>query len=238
MLNKSISVFLPTLNEEENIKDCVVSVDKYLNKRFKDYEILVIASGSTDKTVEIVNKLANKNKHVKLINSKEKLGYGIALRSGFAHSTKELIFYTDSDNQFDIKDMDKMLPLLSSFDIVSGYRINRQDPIMRIFIANAYNLIINILFNLNIKDVDASFKIYKKKVLDKIELKSETGLIDAEVLIKARKKGFSIGQVGVRHFPRKKGKTVYGTGKRNTFVKPSVIFGVISEIIKLWSDLK
>lgn len=238
MLNKSISVFLPTLNEEENIKDCVVSVDKYLNKRFKDYEILVIASGSTDKTVEIVNKLANKNKHVKLINSKEKLGYGIALRSGFAHSTKELIFYTDSDNQFDIKDMDKMLHLLSSFDIVSGYRINRQDPIMRIFIANVYNLIINILFNLNIKDVDASFKIYKKKVLDKIELKSETGLIDAEVLIKARKKGFSIGQIGVRHFPRKKGKTVYGTGKRNTFVKPSVIFGVISEIIKLWSDLK
>lgn len=238
MIKKSISVFLPALNEEENIKDCVTSIDKYLQRRFNNYEILVIASKSTDKTVEIVLNLIKKNKRLRLINLKGKLGYGMALRSGFANSTKELVFYTDSDNQFEINDMDKILPLLSSYDIVSGYRINRQDPIMRIFIAGVYNLIIRTLFNLDIKDVDASFKIYKKEVLDNIKLRSKTGLIDAEVLIKAKKRGFSIGQVGVRHFPRKKGKTVYGTGKRNTFVKPNVIFGVISEIFKLWPDLK
>ena len=238
MVNKSISVFLPALNEEQNIKDCVSSVNKYLHKRFKDYEILVIASGSTDKTAEIVSNLTKENKLIKLINFKRKLGYGTALRSGFTRSSKELIFYTDSDNQFDIRDMDKRLPLLKSYDIISGYRINRQDPPMRIFIANVYNLLIRILFNFKVKDVDSSFKLYKREVFDNIQLKSKTGLIDAEVLIRAKKKGFSIGQIGVSHYPRTKGKTVYGVGKRNTFVRPSVIIEILKEIKRLWSDLR
>ncbi len=238
MVNKSISVFLPALNEEQNIKDCVSSVNKYLHKRFKDYEILVIASGSTDKTAEIVSNLTKENKLIKLINFKRKLGYGSALRTGFTRSSKALIFSTDSDNQFDIRDMDKRLPLLKSYDIISGYRINRQDPPMRIFIANVYNLLIRILFNFKVKDVDSSFKLYKREVFDNIQLKSKTGLIDAEVLIRAKKKGFSIGQIGVSHYPRTKGKTVYGVGKRNTFVRPSVIIEILKEIKRLWSDLR
>lgn len=238
MVNKSISVFLPALNEEENIKDCVTWVNQYLVKRFKDYEILVIASGSTDKTAEIVSNLVKKNKHVKLINYKKKLGYGTALKSGFAHSSKELIFYTDSDNQFDIADLDKLISLVDSYDIISGYRINRQDPPMRIFIANAYNVLIRVLFGLKVRDVDASFKLYKREVFDKIRLNSKTGLIDAEVLIKAGKKGFRIGQIGVTHYPRTRGRTVYGVGKRNTFVRPRVILDVLWEIKKLWKDLR
>ncbi len=238
MINKSISVFLPALNEQENIKTCLLSVKKYLNKRFKDWEILVISGGSTDKTEKIVRELAKKDKHIKLINFKKKLGYGIALKLGFTHSSKELIFYTDSDNQFNIEDMDKLLPMLSSYDIVSGYRASRQDPPMRIFIADVYNLLIRILFNLKVKDIDSSFKIYKKDVFKGMHLKANTGLIDAEVLIKAQKRGFSIGQVGVRHYPRTKGKTVYGMGKRNTFVRPSVIIEILKEIKRLWAELR
>lgn len=237
MLNKSISVFLPALNEEENIKSCVTSVNSYLKKKFKNYEILVIASGSKDKTPQIVKNLAKKNKHIKLINTKEKLGYGMALRAGFKNSSKELIFYTDSDNQFDINEMDKILPFIDKYDIISGFRINRNDPFMRRVISDTYNLLIRVLFNLKIKDIDASFKLYKRKVLDKIKLNSETGLIDAEVLIKAIKEGFSVGQVGVKHYPRTKGRTVYGT-KRNTFVKPDVIFGIFGEIKRLWPELR
>lgn len=237
MINKSISVFLPALNEEDNIKDCVTSVDKYLRKNFKDYEILIIASGSTDKTAQIVADLARENKRIKLINSKEKLGYGMALKSGFKNSSKELVFYTDADNQFNINDLDKFLPLINQYDIISGYRINRHDPPMRIFIADVYNLLIRILFGIKIKDVDASFKLYKRKVFENIRLRSDTGLIDAEVLIKAKKKGFSIGQIGVKHYARTKGKTVYGT-KRNVFVRPGVILGVLAEIKRLWSELR
>lgn len=236
MLDKSISVFLPALNEEENIKECLTSVNNYLKKNFKEYEILVIANGSTDKTPEIVAKIAKKYKNIRLINTNEKLGYGMALRAGFKNSRKELIFYTDADNQFNIQDLDKFLPLIPTYDIISGYRVDRHDPPLRIFIADVYNLLIRILFDLKVKDVDASFKLYKRKVLNQIKLKSVTGLIDAELLIKAKKKGFSVGQVGVRHFARTKGKTVYGT-KRNVFVRPSVILGVLTEMKRLWSDL-
>ncbi|MCL5439128.1 MAG: glycosyltransferase family 2 protein [Patescibacteria group bacterium] len=241
MIKKSISVFLPTLNEQENIKTCVLSIKKYLSKRFEDYEILVISGGSTDNTEKIVRDLAKRDKRILLISQKKNLGYGAALRSGFSRSSKELVFYTDADNQFNIKDLDILLPLLTSFDIVAGFRINRQDPLMRIFVAWVYNMFIRILFNLDVLDIDASFKLYKKDVFKKIKLKANTGLIDAEILIKAKKNGFSIGQIGVKHYPRTKGKTVYEMGNRNkivAFVKPRVIIDVLSEIRNLWSDLR
>jgi glycosyltransferase involved in cell wall biosynthesis len=238
MIDTSISVFLPALNEEENIQSCILSVTKYLRKRFKDYEILVIASGSTDRTEEIVLDLAKKDPHIRLISNKKALGYGTALRSGFANASKDLIFYTDSDNQFNINDMDLLLQLLDRYDIISGYRINRQDPMMRIFIAHVYNLMMRILFHCTIRDIDASFKLYKRKVFQQMQLWANTGLVDAEVLIKAKKNGFSIGQVGVRHYPRIKGTAIYGMGKRNTFVRPSVVIKILAEMKKLWSDLR
>lgn len=240
MKQKSISVFLPALNEQENIKTCVQAAQKYLSRRFKDYEILVISSGSTDNTEKIVKELTKKDQRIKSIHHK-KIGYGIALRSGFANSSKELIFYTDADNQFNIEEMDKLLPLLSTYDIVSGFRVNRQNPPMRIFIASVYNMLIRILFNLDIRDIDASFKLYKREVLKNMQLRANTGLIDAEVLIKAKKNGFSIGQIGVTHYPRIKGQSIYEIDKGNklfAFVKPSVIIGIFSEIKKLWSDLR
>lgn len=241
MINKSISVFLPALNEQENIKTCIFSVKRYLDKRFKDYEILVISDGSTDNTNKIVKEFAKKDRHIKLIHHKKNLGYGAVLRSGFAHSSKELIFYTDSDNQFNIKDVDLLLPLLSFYDIVAGFRINRQDPLMRIFIANVYNILIKILFNFKVKDIDSSFKLYKKDVFKNMQLKANTGLIDAEILIKAKKNGFSIGQIGVRHYPRMKGKTVYEMGKRNSIiaiVRPKIIIDIFKEIKTLWAELR
>lgn len=240
MKQKSISVFLPALNEQENIRACVQSVRKYLSRRFKDYEILVVSNGSTDNTDKIVKELAKRNKHIRLVNDR-KIGYGEALKSGFKHSSGDLIFYTDADNQYNIEDLDILLPKLSSYDIVAGFRIKRQDPLMRIFIGEVYNIVIRILFNLDVRDVDASFKLYKKDVFKKIELKANTGLVDAEILIKAKKKGFKIGQIGVTHYPRTKGQTAYEMGKRNKFfglVKPQVIIDVLLEIRDLWSELR
>lgn len=241
MIYKSISVFLPAFNEQDNIEICIQSIKKYLGKRFKEYEILVITDGSTDKTVPIVKMLAKKDKRIKLIHRKKRLGYGAALRAGFTNASKELIFYTDSDNQFNIEDMDKLLPMLSKYEIVSGYRMKRQDPLMRIVVANVYNTLIQVLFHPQVRDIDASFKLYKRDVFKKIQLKSNTGLIDAEVLIKAAKNGFAIGQIGVKHYPRTRGQTSYEVGKRNNgfaIVRPQVVMGVLSEIKTLWSELK
>lgn len=237
MHEKSISVFLPALNEQDNIKTCVLNVQKYLDKRFKHYEIIVVSNGSKDNTDKIVTELAKKNKHIKLINDK-KIGYGAALRSGFANAKEELIFYTDADNQFNIEEMDKLFPLLASHDIVSGYRVKRQDPYMRIFTANVYNLLMRTLFNLKVRDVDASFKLYKKNVLDNMQLKSNTGLIDAEVLIKAVKNGHTIGQIGVGHYPRVKGQTSYEVGRGLAIVRPKVVIDIFKEIKTLWKELR
>lgn len=241
MRYKSISVFLPVFNEGENIKKSVLNIKKYLQKRFRNFEILIISDGSTDDTNKIVEKLAKRDKRIKLFARKKRLGYGAGLKAGFAHSSKELVFYTDGDSQFDIEDMDKLLPLLASHDIVSAYRINRKDPLMRIFVANVYNLIVRILFGLKIRDVDASFKLYKREVFNKMELVTNTGLTDAEVLIRAQKLGFKIGQIGVRHYPRLHGLTPFELGARNkvfAFVRPRVIIDIVSEMKTLWVDLK
>lgn len=241
MKQKSISVFLPAFNEEENIRACVLSVKQYLDKRFKDYEILVISDGSTDNTNKIVAELAKKDKRIKLFARKKKLGYGAGLRAGFVHSLKDLIFYTDGDNQFNIEDIDNLLPLLSSYDIVSAYRVDRKDPLMRIFIADVYNLLIRILFGLKVRDIDSSFKLYKKEIFKNMKLVTNTGLTDAEVLIKAQRQGFKIGQIGVAHYPRLHGRTSYEVGIRNkifAFVKPGVIIDILKEIKTLWSELR
>lgn len=240
MKYKNISVFLPVFNEGENIEKSVLSIKKYLQERFSDFEILVISDGSTDSTNGIVKNLSKKDKRIKLFARKKKLGYGAGLKAGFAHSSKELVFYTDGDNQFNIEDMDKLLPLLTSYDIASAYRINRKDPLMRIFIAYVYSLLLQIFFGLKIKDVDASFKLYKKQVFDKMKLVTNTGLTDAEVLIKAQREGYKIGQIGVRHYPRLHGRTSYEMGARNkifAFVKPNVIIDILREMKTLWLDL-
>lgn len=236
MQKQSIAVFLPALNEQENIKTSVFFVKKYLSKRFSNYEIIVVANGSTDKTENIVGEITKKDKHVKVINEKTK-GYGAALRSGFKHASKDLIFYTDADMQFRIEELDTMLPLIDRYDIVSAYRIKRQDPLMRIFSANVYNLIIQLLFHPNVRDIDCAFKLYKKKVFKHMKLRSKTGLIDAEVLIKAKKQEFSIGQVGVSHYPRLKGQTIYA-GESFAIVRPKVVIDILKEMKMLWKELR
>ena len=241
MYRQSISIVLPAYNEEENIHKAVSSIVEYVSKHFKNYEIIVVNDGSTDRTGEIVEILAKKNKRVKLTSFTRNRGlYGRTLRKGFEYARKNLIFYTDSDNQFDITDLAKMMPFINEYDIVAGYRRNRQDPLMRIFIAYIYNLIIRILFNLEIKDIDCSFKLYKRKVFEDIKLNSKTGFIDAEIFIKARKKGFKVTQVGVSHFPRTKGKTIYEIGRSKAFalVKPEVPISIFKEIKRLWPELQ
>jgi glycosyltransferase involved in cell wall biosynthesis len=241
MKYNQISVFFPAYNEEENIEDVVLSVQKYLKKHFLKYQIIVINNGSNDNTKRIVKGLIEKDKNISIINYKVNQGYGGALRTGFSSARYRLVFYTDADNQFNILDLDKVLPLIKSCDIVSGYRIKRQDPLMRVLTSTIYNKIINLLFNLNIKDIDCSFKLYKKSVLDSLNLKSKTGLIDAEVLIKAKNKKYKIVQVGVNHYPRLKGQTSYEVGGRNriiAFVRPSEIIAILREIVILRKDFK
>ena len=239
---KDISVVIPAFNEEENIEKQIFDINAFLSKNFSKYEIVVVNNGSRDRTKSLIQRLIKSNKKIKLVNLLVNRGYGEGLRAGFKQAKNSLVFYTDSDNQFNIKELKQLLPYMNKYDIACGYRKNRQDPKMRIFIAAVYNLLINLLFQVHVRDIDCSFKIYKKKVFDAIRLHSDTGLIDAEILVKAKKAGFTIApQIPVTHFPRTLGRTMYEVGPRGkffAFVKPSVIIEIFAEIKKLWFELR
>lgn len=238
-LQKNISVFLPAYNEESAIGRLILDIDKYLKSRFFDYEILVISEGSTDKTNSVISSLQKEIPRLKLLTKEKSYGYAGALRTGFQSSTKDLLFYMDGDGQFDIRELDKLLPLIEKFDVVTGYKIKRNDALMRIWMSALYNLTMRLLFGLKVKDVNCAFKLYKKKVIDDVNFLPNLtqGVINAEVYISAVRNGYTIGEVAINHFPRFGGYASSEFGLKNNviaLVRPRVIVGFIKDTILLW----
>ncbi len=225
----SISVFFPCHNEGENIKKLLTDTAKFLPTIASDYEIIVVDDGSIDSTAEIAKTFSQNNPFVKVVQHQKNMGYGAALRTGFVTSQKDYIFFTDADNQFNITELSKLVPYLKHYDIVAGFRINRKDNFFRRVNAKSFNLFIRLLFGLKIKDLNCAFKVFKKEVLKNMELKSSGALINAEVLIRALKKGYRMKEVGVSHYPR-----LWGT---QTGAHPKVVFRAFSELFKLRKEL-
>lgn len=222
---KSISVFYPALNEEQNIKECIEKTDTFLKTTGRDYEIIIVNDGSTDNTEGIVQKLASQNPHVVLINNTEIHGYGAALKKGFKSSSKDLIFFSDSDLQFDITELTKFFDKIDDYDYVIGYRAKRSDPIFRSFNAHLYGLLVSLILGVNVQDLDCAFKIFNRKTIDSITLYSNGALINAELLYKLNKKKYRFTEIPVNHYPRKFGKP--------TGANISVIARMFIELFKL-----
>ena len=225
-----LSVVLPCYNEEGNVERVVNNCLKIIPKFAKDFEIIVVNDGSKDKTGEIADKLAAKNKKVVVVHHPKNRGYGAALRSGFYKASKEWVFYTDGDGQFDLNDLAEILPLLDKYDIVSGYRKKRRDPFIRKVNAFLWTSLVRLLFGIPLRDVDCAFKIYPRKMFQQMELYSEGALIDTEVLAKAKLLRYRIGETGVNHLPRVAGK--------QTGAKLSVIIKAFKELFKLRMRIK
>lgn len=200
-----ISVVLPVYNEADNISKVIERIVYVLEPLFKRYEIIVVNDGSTDGTVEIVKELAQDNLNIKLISFGKNEGYGIALRKGFKNASYELIFYTDADGQFDVSELAAMLPLMDTYDVVVGYRLKRAEGIGRRISSLVYNGFVSAYLRIRFKDVNCSFKLFKKKVMENINLHSRGFAVDAEILWKAERAGFKICEKGVRHFRREHG---------------------------------
>ena len=230
MDKEGITIFFPAYNEELSIERTALNSLKVAPSLFTDFEIIIVDDGSRDQTPKIIGDLAKQNKNIRVVHHSTNKGYGAALKSGFANSKKELVFYTDGDGQFDISEIKNLLPFINEADLIIGYRIKRSDPWYRLLFAKMYGLAIGILFNLWVKDVDCAFKLIKKIVLDEINLKSDGAFISAELLIRAKKKGFRIKQIGVHHYPRLGGKP--------TGAKISVILKAFYELTKLWLELR
>ena len=226
----SLSVFLPCYNEKDTVQAMTKKALSVAGTLCNDFEVILVDDGSTDGTSELTDKLANEYPNVQTVHHPQNQGYGAALQSGFRAATKDYVFYTDGDGQFDLDELLVLAPLIAQCDIVSGYRINRQDGILRKFNAFCWTRMVCFLFGLRLRDIDCAFKLYKREIFDTIEMHSTGALIDTEILARAIRKGYTIAQVGVHHFPR--------TAGQQTGANIKVILRAFKELFKLRRQIR
>lgn len=205
----SLTFFCPAYNERDNVETAVRDALAVLPRFTDDLEVIVVDDGSTDGTGEIAGRIASEDARVRVVHHRPNRGYGGAVRSGLASATKEHVFFTDSDLQFDLADLERLLPALDRADVVVGYRARRADPPRRLFIAAVYNTLIRVLFAAPFRDVDCAFKLFRRSVFERVPLervRSNSAFFSPELLLVLRASGVSIEQVGVRHFPRRAGE--------------------------------
>lgn len=201
----SLTIFFPCYNEEgavESVTRQAVDVGRQITD---DLEVIVVDDGSVDRTGEIADRMAAEFPEVRVVHNRPNKGYGGALQTGFTEARKEWVFYTDGDGQFDLQHLPQMLSLLDQAQVISCYRLDRKDRWMRKFNSYCWGVCINLVLRVGLRDIDCAFKLYPRAFLDQIQIRSQTALVDAEMLSKARALGFSIAQRGVPHQPRTTG---------------------------------
>jgi len=230
MKRNNISVVLPAYNEAENIGRMVEGTFNFLENHFTNFEIIVVDDGSKDDTYDICNSMVQKmGSRIKVLQHSKNRGYGAALRTGLFSAENELVFYTDADNQFDISELLKFTADIDNYDLIIGYRVGRQDSLVRKFTSAAYNLLIRLIFGLKVRDIDCSFKLFKKEFFDRLSIERDGFFVDTEMLLKSKLNNCRLKEIGVKHLPRK-----YGKSTVNFFH----IFETISDIIYFWPKLK
>jgi len=208
---RSLSVILPAYNEEAIIANTISIVMSVLTTWMRDFEVIVVNDGSKDRTGAIVAWLAAYDRRIRVINHPVNRGYGAALVTGFESMTKEFAFFMDSDGQFDIRDLARFFPLLESYDAVLGYRIDRQDAWMRKLNAWCWKQLVSFIFGVHVRDIDCAFKLFRAEFFHTHRLETRGAMINAEILYKFARAGYTYTEVGVQHLPRKVGKA---TGAR------------------------
>lgn len=222
-----ISCFFPMYNEAENIRQVISTAVAVLSKRFAEFEVIIVNDGSGDKTGAIAAELASQDSRVRVVNHEVNQGYGAALRSGFAACRYDLVFQCDGDDQYDLAEIDKLLPFIGEYDFVIGYRLKRRDPFYRVLEALWYRFLLWLLFGLKLRDANCAFKLFKKKIIDQLELGAKGAIINGEIFVKAGKLRYKkIKEVGVNHYARLKGK--------QTGAKLTVLWEAWVAIIDLW----
>lgn len=235
MKTKKLSVFFPAYNEEASIEETATKAVAVLNKVARKWEIIVVNDGSSDKTGKIVEKLIEEEPRIRMITHTPNRGYGAALKTGFYNAKYDLIAFTDADGQFDFSEIREFLKTQkkTKADLVIGYCLKRKVPFYRTWGSKfLWQPAIYFLFGLKVRDIDCGFKLIRREVIDKIpRLEAERGpFISSELLIKAKKAGFKIVEIGVQHFSRGAGKVSGASFK--------VILSGLSDLFKLRKKLK
>jgi glycosyltransferase involved in cell wall biosynthesis len=204
----ALSVVLPAFNERESIEGAVRSVLDVLDARGLPGEVIVVDDGSVDDTRGRAARVGDPR--VRVLRHETNRGYGAALRTGFEAARHDLVFFTDADRQFDVREITRLLPWAHSYDIVVGYRAPRNDNWLRRFNGWGWNRLVNGLFDIGIRDVDCAFKVFHRRVLDRVRIRSGGAFVNSEILVRATAAGFRVKEVPVSHFPRRSGVATGG----------------------------
>jgi glycosyltransferase involved in cell wall biosynthesis len=229
----SVSLVIPMFNEEENIEhaiDCAVAA---LERCAGDYEIVVVNDASTDRSAEIVTRLSAANPRIRLFQHEVNRKLGATLKTGYAAARKDLVVYMDADLPFDPEVIGRAMQALkvTRADLIAGYRLDRTtEGFRRTVYSYLYNSLIGVLFGWPHRDINFSFKLMRREVLEAVELKSEGSLIDAELIVKAKNLGFVIQQLGLDYFPRTRGSS--------TLSSPTVILKIFRELFALYPEMR
>ena len=225
-----LTVFFPCYNDAGTIGSLVAAADTVAAEYTNDYEIIVVDDGSTDSSRDLLTQLQGKYERLRLVFHERNRGYGGALRSGFAHATKDLVFYTDGDGQYDVFELRRLLPILQDgVDVVNGYKIARHDPLHRVVIGTVYLRLMRLLFNFHVRDVDCDFRLVRRSVFDVVTLEHSSGVICLELVKKLELAGFRFAEYPVHHYHR-----TYG---RSQFFRVGRLARVAINIGRLWWQL-
>lgn len=229
-MSESISVFFPAFNDAQSIGKLVADASDVLAGLTDDYEIIVVNDGSADETSEVLVELQKKYPTLRVVSHETNRGYGGALQSGFRTARHDLVFYTDGDGQYDVRELVKLLPLLTeNVDVVNGYKLERSDKANRKIIGGFYNRLAHLMFSLPVRDVDCDFRLIRRTILEKINLHSTSGSICVELVYKLHRNRARFKEVGVNHYRRQHGKSQFFTVRRVT----ATLFDFFSLWLKL-----
>lgn len=224
-----ISLVMPARDEAGNIEASVRGAIDALSGLADRFEVIVVNDASRDGTGAILDDLALRFPQVRPVHLVASRGYGHALRIGYLHSCYPLIFLTDSDCQFDMREIALLLPLIGTHGAVIGYRLGRQDKFWRLIFSDGYNALLRWLFRLNVRDVNCAFKLFRRDVLEHALMTTGGYVGVAEVLVRANLEGVAITEVGVHHFPR--------TAEESK-VAPWSVPLVLAGVFRLWWSMR
>jgi glycosyltransferase involved in cell wall biosynthesis len=225
-----LSVFFPAYNDSGTIASLVITALQSARRLTPDCEIIIVNDGSADATAQIADELARTYPEVRVVHHERNRGYGGALRSGFAAATRDLVFYTDGDAQYDPAEMALLWARLDdSVDLVNGYKISRSDPLHRIVIGRIYHHTVKILFGLTVRDVDCDFRLLRRSIFDRVTLEKNSGVICLEMMKKIQDAGFRIAEVPVHHYHRAHGRSQFFNFRR--LMKTAI------DVARLWFTL-
>ena len=225
-----LSIVMPAYNEEENILKAIDHATEVAERLFADHEIIVVDDGCTDDTARLVQERSDVDSRVRLLRHDYNRGYGEALRTGFKAAKLDLLFFTDSDNQFVLEELEYFIPWIERVDVVAGYRANRQDTFMRHLNARAWNYLVRVLFYVPVRDIDCAFKLFRREIFDSIDLSAVGAILNTELMVKIGRAGFGVVEIPVTHLPRTAGKA--------RGASPAVIAKAFAELFLMYTRLK